>query len=186
MRRAGSRASCAEIADSVFSRPGSEVPNGAPLYPANAGNVELSEIECGTRILRGTPIEITARRWDDELGKWELRARCRHAEDCVPFLIRVPSPELPTTILSTGPLAETDLRKAMEARPASRISRSPTLVRRGQSASLLWDEQGIRVVVPSVSLDGGNEGDTVRARIARTGRVVRAIVTGAGQLRMAS
>ncbi len=192
VRRAGKRASCAEIEDSMFPNPGSLPPDGVRLNPTNDGNAARREIECGAaqRILRGTRVEMTRSYWDPALASWEIRARCQRPEDCVPFLIRVASPALTTTIFPGRPLAEQNVSpgKAIEPRTddASRNQSSQTLIRCGQTAILLWDAQGIRVVVPSVSLDAGNEGDMVRARIARSGRVVRAIVTGAGRLRAAS
>ena len=171
VRRAGQRASCAEIQEMMFSKSASPMPDAT-----------VSESRCGAggSILRGTPVEITARRWDAGLASWELRVRCRQPEDCVPFLIRVRSPELPAEIRFSR-AQNTDPDKAIETRAGAQM-----LVHRGQTAALVWDEQGVRVIVPSVSLDGGNAGDTVRARIAGSGRVVRAIVTGAGQLRVAS
>ncbi len=191
VRRAGKRASCAEIQDSMFSNPGFPPPDRTRLNLTNNRNAALREIECGAAegILRGTRIEMTRSYWDPALASWEIRARCQDPEDCVPFLIRAASPGLPTTIFPGRPLAEQDVnpRKAIEPRidAAFRNQNSQTLIQRGQTATLLWDQQGIRVVVPSISLDAGNEGDTVRARIARSGRVVRAIVTGAGRLRAA-
>lgn len=182
-RAGGTRASCAEIAGSMVSNLSPGAPEEALRNSANALNA--ADIECGARILEGTPVEITDSRWDAGLGSWELRARCRHSEDCVPFLIRVPGSRLPTMILRSRALARPSLGKATKSRPSIRVSNSPTVIRRGQTASLVWDKDGIRTIVPTISLEGGNEGETVRARIAPSGRVVRAIVTGAGQLRMA-
>jgi flagella basal body P-ring formation protein FlgA len=73
--------------------------------------------------------------------------------------------------------------------PSDGIAATPgaiPLVRRGETVTLLWDENGIRLVVPAICLDPGAEGQKVRARVARGGRLVRAIVVSAGKLRAAS
>ena len=183
VRRSGSRASCAEIAGSMLSNLSSGATEGELQNSAAA--LKAADIECGARIPRETPVEIVEGRWDAGLGSWELRVRCRHSEECTPFLIRVPVPRLPAAILRNRAVARPSLGKAAKSQSSFRVSNSPTVIRRGQTASLVWDEDGIRTIVPSVSLDGGNQGETVRARIAASGRVVRAIVSGAGQLRMA-
>ena len=60
------------------------------------------------------------------------------------------------------------------------------LVRPGETVTLLWDQDGIRLLVPAVCLDRGEAGEPVRARIVRSGRMIRAIVESAGTLRAAS
>jgi len=59
-------------------------------------------------------------------------------------------------------------------------------VRPGQTVTLIWDQAGIRAVVPVICLDHGGLGQQVRARIPRGGRVVRAIVLSAGRLQAVS
>lgn len=197
VRRSGRRLSCAEIEANLLPTSGVFGANAIRSDPTIAGNAAEPEIACGADMLSGTPIEISASRWDAGLGRWELRGRCRHREDCVPFLIQVRRQESPATMISgralDAPNASSGRAKGLHQKPAEPRSGaawnhpgSTTLIRRGQSASLVWDQQGIRVIVLSVSLDAGNEGDTVRARIARSGRVVRATVAGPGWLRMAS
>lgn len=197
VRRSGRRLSCAEIEANLLPTSGMFGANGIRSAPTTAGNVTQPDIGCGADILNGTPIEISASRWDAGLGSWELRGRCQHREDCVPFLVQVQRQESSAALLSGHALDERNVslgkaqgprQKSAEPRPGPAWNHlsSATLIRRGQSASLVWDQQGIRVIVLSVSLDAGNEGDTVRARIARSGRVVRATVTGPGWLRMAS
>jgi hypothetical protein len=58
----------------------------------------------------------------------------------------------------------------------------PPTVRPGQAATLVWDGNGIRVVVPVTCLDRGVSGESVRARIVPSGEVVRAVVVEAGVL----
>jgi Chaperone for flagella basal body P-ring formation len=59
----------------------------------------------------------------------------------------------------------------------------PPLVRPGETATLSWDQDGIRLVVPVVCLDRGGLGQTVRARILAGSRTLEAVVTGPGLLR---
>ena len=70
--------------------------------------------------------------------------------------------------------------------PRSSPASGKPLVRPGEAVALLWDQDGIRLVVPAICLDPGGAGQSVRARIAPHGRLVRAIVISAGQLRTAS
>ena len=61
-----------------------------------------------------------------------------------------------------------------------------SLVHPGETVTLLWDQDGIRLLVPAVCLDPGRAGEPVRASIVRSGRTIRAIVESAGTLRAAS
>ena len=70
--------------------------------------------------------------------------------------------------------------------PAALRPRAGELIHSGQSARLLWDEAGIRVVVPTICLDPGSIGDIVRARLVHGNRTVRAVVVGAAELRAVS
>jgi hypothetical protein len=63
---------------------------------------------------------------------------------------------------------------------------TPPTVRPGQAALLVWEGNGIRVVVPVTCLDRGASGESVRARIVPSGQVVRAVVVEAKLLRAAS
>jgi hypothetical protein len=58
-------------------------------------------------------------------------------------------------------------------------------VRPGEAVTLVWEQDGIRLVVPAVALDAGAAGDKVRARIVRGGALVPAIVISAGLLQAA-
>jgi len=58
-------------------------------------------------------------------------------------------------------------------------------VRSGQKVTLLWDQNGIRVVVPAVALDAGESGEPVRARIVGAPGLIHTRVMGAGELRVA-
>jgi len=182
VRRAGARASCADI--------------GRRLAAAAPGAVD-----CGAanRISADAPLEFTQPAWDPALGSWELCARCVDPADCVPFLVRLrgsdPQAETGTPFggvrsemvrskmarSTIARLAATSFRQA-----ASGPARALPMVRPGQTVILLWDQDGIRLVVPVVCLDPGAPGERVRARMVHGGALLHAIVVGAGMLRAAS
>jgi hypothetical protein len=185
IQRAGVRASCADIEAKIFSAPADQ-----GLSSAATGAAALHQMDCGVsgQISRDTPLEVQSRVWDPGLHSWNVQVRCRRPGDCVPFLVR-----------------GKDLRLRMEAAPHREPIAAPAsalvspdigaapvrsgakpLVRPGQAAILVWDQDGIRAVVPAICLDNGDEGDIVRARVTRGGIVMRAIVIGAGRLRAAS
>jgi hypothetical protein len=116
--------------------------------------------------------------WDPLLERWQMIARCSHAADCVPFLVQVSGPPSPT--VSRGHDANRNLRTI--AAPAN----EKPLIRPGQIATLLWDQDGIRITGRATCLDRGWAGDWVRARIAPGGRVLRAVIVSAGILRAGS
>jgi len=57
------------------------------------------------------------------------------------------------------------------------------LVAPGETATLTWDQGGIRVVLPVTCLDAGAMGQFVRVRLKNATRILRAEVVGAGTLR---
>jgi hypothetical protein len=71
------------------------------------------------------------------------------------------------------------------SRPKPRIG-GGALVKSGQRVELLWEQDGIRLRASAVCLEPGAAGDTVRAKFARTGRVVHALVLADGSLRATS
>ncbi len=192
VRRTGARASCADLAHGL-ALPGTAPLSTTPEFadPLKTSAVSGREIDCGAadRIPQGTELERTRTVWDGALGSWNVFARCVHPADCVPFLVRLPS--LPSEIaLSAGPFKSMDAGRSLApssaGRPAPERAAGKPLVRAGETVSLLWDQDGIRLTVPAVALDAGGPGQGVRARIGRGGRMVRAIVVSAGKLRSAS
>jgi hypothetical protein len=180
VRRAGRRASCADI--------GSKILASEP----DAENASLQAPDCGAAggIAQDTLLEPSKIVWDPTLKSWNLFTRCVHPEDCVPFWVRVSRSELPPELASfasrlsaipkgTGPPSST-------VRAMLRVTDEKPLIRPGEAVSLLWDEGGIRLTVPAISLDAGVPGQAVRARLSRGGRMVRAIVVSAGKVRAAS
>ena len=194
VRRAGARASCADIARRI-----------ARASPA--------AVECGAadRVPEDAALEFSRPAWDPALGSWQLYARCVHPADCVPFVVRLPGHENKNdqdeddagegTRTAAGALRSTMVRNKMvrstlarlaagsslsSSRAASGPDRAPVLVRPGQTVTLVWDQDGIRLVVPAVCLDRGAPGEKVRARVGRGSAVVPATVVSAGVLRAAS
>jgi hypothetical protein len=176
IRRAGPRASCAEITARILSE------LAAHAFGAETGSVAvLSEPDrgsvCGVGggIALGAPLELIRTVWNPTLSTWQVLARCIHAADCVPFLVRVP-----------GRNSRFEKRPVISSTSAKASSSETPLVRPGEAVTLLWDQDGIRLLVPAVCLDEGAAGDAVRTRVLRGGRMVRAVVESAGRLRVAS
>jgi hypothetical protein len=185
VRRSGGRASCPEIAERVVAN-SRKIPE--PSRGDRTGTVALSkntllepelfDTRCGAagRIPETAPLAIEQSVWNPALESWLLSAHCQRTTDCVPFLVRVKSSasEPPAIV-----------RLASDSRTAKAAS-APPLIRPGQTATLVWEQNGIRLVVPVTCLDRGTLGESVRARISPSGQVVRAVVVEAGLLRAAS
>jgi hypothetical protein len=175
VRRAGVRATCAEIrvrmaaeSTSTGSDPGIKT---VPLPALGSA--------CGAegRILQDAALDFIPPVWDVKLRQWRIVGRCAHAGDCVPFLMLLPNlASLPESL----------------ARPsiAARLAQAPSLidhatrnpdVRTGQKVTLIWDQGGLRVVVPAVALGTGLGGEPVRVRLPN-GQILPATVEGAGLL----
>src|ERR1017187_2693476 len=173
------RASCADI--------GARILGSARA----AGRSSPRQMECGAadRIPQDTLLERNKTVGDSMLGSWDVFTRCVHPGDCVPFLVRVPGGEFPPEIAPSARQVNSSIaERAMAPSSAARATLpvGKPLVLPGEAVTLLWDQDGIRLVVPAVCLDAGGPGQAVRARIARGGRMVRAIVVSAGKLRTAS
>jgi hypothetical protein len=198
IRRAGARASCADIGQRLTS---SEVfpPTPGPADSSNSGFgaltispggarlpgpilarsllARLMDCGAGGRIAQEAPVQLTRTVWDPVLASWDVSARCVHPRDCVPFLVRVPG---------EGPSAEAALESSSSSKVLLAPIREKPTVRAGDSVTLLWDQDGIRLTVPAICLDTGAEGQRVRVRIMSGGRTLPAIVVSPGILRAAS
>jgi len=167
VRRAGARSSCAEIVARILG----EAPE-KHLSPSR-------ETDCGAagRVRQDAAFRITHKKWDPALRSWIFSVGCAEPADCVPFVLRAPPTESGDRISSVAPEA-----------PDTPITRPPLapVVRAGQAASLLWEQAGIRMVLPVVCMEPGAAGDRVRVRTANGRRMFRAIVVRAGILRAIS
>jgi Chaperone for flagella basal body P-ring formation len=184
VRRAGVRASCAEIADFISRSLRMPMPAGAFQAAGHEPNGFQSlprELDCGRagRVPRGAPLEVTRVFWDPALQGWEYSVRCVHAGDCVPFLVhRI------LTVVSSGQTPPTgSVARFQKDRPQS--ADAPLAVQVGQTATLFWEQDGIRAVLPVTCLDRGSVGSLVRARTQNGNRILRAEVVSAGVLRAA-
>jgi hypothetical protein len=183
VQRAGATKSCAEIARFLAGAASAQ----------NAASVRgrwLQDLDCAAArdISEDTPLELTKTVWNPVLQRWEFALRCARPEDCVPFLVwahagktppsgvahsadrAVPSPTLLAELSSSG----------LPKIGGSGIKR---LVKPGQTATLTWDQAGIRVVLPVTCLDAGGLGEFVRVRLKNAARILRAEVVGEGILR---
>jgi len=126
-------------------------------------------IDCGVgdRIPADTSFQIARRFWDPASRAWHLLVRCDRSEACAPFLVKV----------RTG--TDASLAKARD-----QFAGETPLVHRGQKVDLLWDRDGIRLLATAMCLEEGGKGAVVRARIQRTGRVMSAVVSSSGELRV--
>jgi hypothetical protein len=174
VRRSGSRASCREIRDSISralrARDSTSSQDLPPL-----------ELDCGSarQIPEGSALELTRVFWDPALRGWEYSLRCVRPSDCVPFLVRQVSTPAYPGVAWLLPLDS----HAKSNRPQT--ASSPLAVQVGQTATLFWEQDGIRAVLPVTCLDRGPVGGLVRARTKNGNRILRAEVVSPGVLRAA-
>lgn len=192
LRRRDARMSCADIARQIVAMlrgqlPGAGTDSGGSEGP---GSEFLSpgNFDCGVadRVPAAAVLELDRRFQDPASRSLEFSVRCRDRHDCVPFLVHEKVSGEQAAVLSTVSRS----RGSSTRLPTSRVpgivpSRpsTPLLVRPGQMARLLWERDGIRVVLPVICLDRGSRGDSVRVRVRNGSRVLRAEVESAGVLR---
>jgi hypothetical protein len=187
VRRAGATKSCAEIAQFVTG--------SAALDMAGASGLWQENFDCAAArgLPEETPLELRKTAWNAPLQRWEFVLRCVRPEDCVPFMIWTSAEKASSTRLAYGRsdavrrlsfLEESSTPGQPEAAVADE-SRIQWLVKRGQAATLTWDQAGIRVVLPVTCLDAGGLGQFVRVRFKNGSRILRAEVVGEGTLRAA-
>jgi Chaperone for flagella basal body P-ring formation len=123
------------------------------------------------RISESTQLELVKSGWNAALQRWQFALRCADSRTCVPFLLwtRSTKPRLPA---------------AMEnASAASTRIKRERLIAAGQTATLTWDQAGIRVTVPVTCMDGGSFGDRVRVRLKNSALILDAEVVGVKSVR---
>jgi len=170
VRRDGAVKSCREIAKFVLLAAASEGSAGVATSDEN--------VDCAAagNIPRNSQLELLKTAWNARLQRWEFGLRCVKPEDCVPFLVWTRETE------PSGIKAGAARSKRPETPSAGRNHGSP-LVQRGQTASLTWEQAGIRMVLPVTCLDAGELGQWVRVRLPNASRTLRAEVVGQGTLR---
>ncbi|HEY1271184.1 MAG TPA: flagella basal body P-ring formation protein FlgA [Terriglobales bacterium] len=162
--RRNARLSCAEIASRLF--PG------------------VQGIDCAAvdRIPREARLGIARSTWNPSTKTRDFVIRCTRPGDCVPFLVRVPD----GNAAADSPAFRDQARTGATNVHRLAVAQPEILVHRGQAATVVWDQAGIRAEVTVVCLDQGREGALVRARIVHTDRILHAVVVGRGRLRIQS
>jgi flagellar basal body P-ring formation chaperone FlgA len=186
VERATRMKSCAEIAQFLASRVSQQVAAGAPRRWQN-------DLNCAgaSAVPMEASLELTKTVWNQRLQRREFDLRCAPAADCVPFLVwaREPKSKLDAasrssnshlpTVLQPSPRSYRQMADAQNAVGAGEGS----LVKPGQTATLEWEQAGIRVVLPVTCLDAGGMGQFVRVRFKNATGILRAEVMGEGRLR---
>jgi hypothetical protein len=174
VRRSGARLSCTEILGSITQASSLETPAAI-----SAGSL-APDADCGAsgRIRQDAPIVVAKRLWNPAQGIWEITARCLQPQDCVPFLLRTRG----NPLRADSPPGATVNKNSAGTKQSPLLGTS--MVRPGQSMTLLWDQDGIQVILHVTCLDRGGLGETVRARLQHGDRVLRATVMNAETLRM--
>ncbi len=201
VERAAEPKTCAEIARFVASKASRHDATNFPRRWQSALNC------AGAGAIPGdAPLQLTKTVWNKALQRWEFDLHCTRVADCVPFLVWVRETksslaaalEAPSEgIESPGRLSNSDPRTHHETDHHSSTrsySRTPdaqkavgageeSLVKPGQTATLEWEQAGIRVVLPVTCLDAGGMGQFVRVRFKNATGILRAEVMGEGRLR---
>lgn len=156
----------------------------APSIPKQIaqGGLQSRDLDCGgvPSLVSGTPLELVKSFYDRTLHSWEFLVRCAHASDCVPFLVRRPQPATKNS-MQPDPFAPSQVPST--PRINLRAMRH-SLLHPGETVTLVWDQDGIRVVLPAICLDGGNVGESIRVRTANGGRVLHAEIVNESLLRV--
>lgn len=174
VRRRLMKKSCAAIADLARRS----------LSPA--GDLKLENLNCAAAqsVPESARLEITKSAWNPALQRWEFFLRCARIEDCIPFLVWTSA--IPNHRTYHGEAAVLNLsssQKSFSEKSFDAYSANERLVRKGQTATLRWDQDGIGIVLPVICLDGGVLGQTVRVQIRNAGRILRAQILSDGTLR---
>jgi hypothetical protein len=178
VERAARTKSCAEIARFVASKVSQQDAAGAPRRWQN-------DLNCAgaSAIPMDAVLELTKTVWNQGLQRREFDLRCAPAADCVPFLVWAREPKstldsyLPT-VLQPSPRTYPQPGDAPQASAGDE-----RLVKPGQTATLEWEQGGIRVVLPVTCIDAGGMGEFVRVRFKNAPGILRAEVVGDGRLR---
>jgi hypothetical protein len=164
--------SCAEI--------GSFVAGAAPARGMPAAIRWSKDLNCAaaTRIPADSVLTLTKVFRNAALRRWEFTLRCGRSVDCVPFLVWAHDG---TAALSLSRVANVRGDGREEKAGGSGSER---MVAPGQTATLTWEQGGIRVVLPVTCLEAGALGQFVQVRFKNVARVLRAEVVGKAALRV--
>lgn len=181
VKRRGATKSCAEIARFVAGAAAAEDLGNAPSR-------WREDLDCAAArgVPEEAPLELAKTTRNTALERWEFALRCTRPGDCVPFMVWANEPKA-----GGGGVAASQggaWRRAKAAGESSSRLRTVAngaerLVAVGQTATLTWDQGGIRVVLPVTCLDAGGLGQMVRVRLKNAARILQAEVVGEGTLR---
>lgn len=170
LRRAGAMKSCSQVAQYLLA-----------ANPAIARRQNFVPENFNCAAARGVPasaeLELASEVWNPALRRWQFALRCTRADDCVPFMVWARS-----TKSDAGNGAYFNAALPSDASPAPAPVKPA--VKRGDTATLIWDRAGIRVVLPVTCLEPGAIGQFVRVRFPNAAKTMRAEVVGAGALRI--
>ncbi len=168
VRRAGAMKSCAEITRVLA--PAASVQNSA-----GADWPREPELDCSAArsIPDDSPLELWKTAWNARLQRREFTLRCVRREDCVPFLVWDREPKPAAGVAPASP------RNLLQTKASTIVP----LVKPGQTATLTWEQAGIRIVLPVICLEAGGVGQLVQVRFPHASRTLRAEVVGAGTVR---
>jgi Chaperone for flagella basal body P-ring formation len=168
IRLAGALKPCAEIARALA--PAASAQNSAgedwPREP---------ELDCtaARSIRENSTLELWKTAWNARLQRREFTLRCVRREDCVPFLVWDREAKPPAGVAAAPP------RNPLQTKASTIVP----LVKPGQTATLTWEQAGIRIVLPVICLEAGGVGQFVQVRFPHAPRTLRAEVVGAGTVR---
>jgi hypothetical protein len=162
--------SCGEIAQALTNRALS-----GELALDSRGREPLDCAAAGA-IPREAQLELTRTNWNAALQRREFSLRCAQPELCVPFMVWA---------REDGGHAKLSADRGLTGVSASPAFRgNQLLVKPGQTATLSWEQAGIRVVLPVTCLDAGGLGQRVRVRLKNGAQILRAEVMSDGTLQV--
>jgi hypothetical protein len=193
-------ATCAEVAAWLNGVLGTRATNNSTRNSTNRGDdtslakvpreISLGKLPLENLDCAGVPSRVPVAHfqlkkvfYDRTLHSWEFLAHCVNGGDCTPFLIRWPRPggePAPNKSVAEVPVA---FARASASPIFSPPPLAHFLLRAGDTATLVWDQDGIRAVLPAVCLEKGNVGDAIRVRIKNGTRVLRAEIVNESLLR---
>lgn len=171
VRRAGAAKSCSEISRLALRS----------LSPENRTGLSPQRFDCAAAqsVPEAAPLELTKTFWNASLERWEFSLHCSRAEDCAPFLVWAAAPSAGQNYFSVS--VATSPPSFLES-PGMSAGMRGELIKPGQTATLRWDEAGIRIVLPVTCLDPGGIGQTIRVRFKNAARILRAEILSDGTL----
>jgi Chaperone for flagella basal body P-ring formation len=143
------------------------------------GNLRADDLDCEVvpPLVPGIAFELTKIFYDRTLHSWEFLMRCSSSAECVPFLVRWPQP------VDRDTARQEALEPAHAPNSHANAPETHSILRPGETVMLVWDQDGIRVVLPVICLERGNVGDSIRVRIKSGTRVLRAQIVNESLLR---